>query len=329
MKTSASTTSRQPRVASFAGIADARRRDLLQQLVQHLHAYAKATEAHARGVARRAGLPAPGRRHQQRQPQRVLAPVRRAGAVQPGGSARQRSWGHAGQRARPVPYRGLALVRQSGRPDWRQPRREWYCCAAGCSTRSGQPLPGATLDFWQNAANGLYWQMDPAQPQDNLRCQMRVDAAGCFAIRTIRPRPYQIPTDGPVWHDLVEPAGRSAWRPAHLPPDRRGAWPAHAGHRALRRRRPVPRQRRRVRRARGAGAALRACGRRRRAGDGHRPRARHPDALRHGRRAPQSACLRRNAGISISSMPLLASASTLAAAWLRALRQTLGVLSPV
>jgi protocatechuate 3,4-dioxygenase beta subunit len=28
--------------------------------------------------------------------------------------------------------------------------------------------------------------------------------------------PYQIPTDGPVWHDLVEPAGRSAWRPAHF-----------------------------------------------------------------------------------------------------------------
>jgi hypothetical protein len=34
--------------------------------------------------------------------------------------------------------------------------------------------------------------------------------------------------------------------------------------------------------------------------------------------------LRKNAGISISSMPLLDSASTLAAAWLRALRHTLG-----
>jgi len=44
---------------------------------------------------------------------------------------------------------------------------------------------------------------------------------------------------------------------------------------------------------------------------------------------PQSACLRRNAGISISSMPLLASASTFAAAWPRALRHTLGVFSPV
>lgn len=43
--------------------------------------------------------------------------------------------------------------------------------------------------------------------------------------------------------------------------------------------------------------------------------------------APQSACLRRKAGISISSMPLLASASTLAAA-VRPLRQTLGVFNP-
>ena len=25
----------------------------------------------------------------------------------------------------------------------------------------------------------------------------------------------EIPTDGPVWHDLVQPAGRSSWRAAH------------------------------------------------------------------------------------------------------------------
>lgn len=81
---------------------------------------------------------------------------------------------------------------------------------------AGQPLPGATLDFWQNAANGLYWQIDPSQPSDNLRCQLAVDSDGRFEIATIRPVPYQIPTDGPVWTDLVAPAGRSAWRPAHV-----------------------------------------------------------------------------------------------------------------
>ena len=80
----------------------------------------------------------------------------------------------------------------------------------------GQPLREATLDFWQNAANGMYWQMDPSQPAENLRCQLRVDADGGFEIATIRAVPYQIPTDGPVWTDLVQPAGRGAWRPAHF-----------------------------------------------------------------------------------------------------------------
>jgi hypothetical protein len=41
----------------------------------------------------------------------------------------------------------------------------------------------------------------------------------------------------------------------------------------------------------------------------------------------QSACFRKNAGISISSIPLLASASTFAAACVRPVRQTLGVAS--
>ncbi len=42
----------------------------------------------------------------------------------------------------------------------------------------------------------------------------------------------------------------------------------------------------------------------------------------------QSACLRRKAGISKSSMPPEASASTLAAAWVRLVRQTLGTPIP-
>lgn len=80
----------------------------------------------------------------------------------------------------------------------------------------GQPLPQATLDFWQNAGNGLYWQQDPGQPSDNLRCQLQMDAEGRFEIMTIKVVPYCIPTDGPVWHELVQPAGRGAWRPAHF-----------------------------------------------------------------------------------------------------------------
>jgi protocatechuate 3,4-dioxygenase beta subunit len=79
----------------------------------------------------------------------------------------------------------------------------------------GQPLANATIDFWQNADNGMYWQIDDSQPQDNLRCQLKVQADGRFELATIRPRPYLVPTDGPVG-ELLRVSHRDAWRPAHF-----------------------------------------------------------------------------------------------------------------
>lgn len=78
----------------------------------------------------------------------------------------------------------------------------------------GQPLPNATIDFWQNADNGMYWQMDESQPQDNLRCQLKVENDGSFELASIRPRPYLVPTDGPIG-ELLRVSHRDAWRPAH------------------------------------------------------------------------------------------------------------------
>lgn len=80
---------------------------------------------------------------------------------------------------------------------------------------NGKPIGGATVDFWQNADNGLYWQQDPSQDRDNLRCLLTVGADGAFEIATIRPKPYTIPMDGPVGA-LFTQAKRSPWRPAHL-----------------------------------------------------------------------------------------------------------------
>ena len=79
----------------------------------------------------------------------------------------------------------------------------------------GQPLANATIDFWQNADNGMYWQMDDSQAQDNLRCQLKVQADGGFELATVRPRPYLVPTDGPVG-ELLRVSHRDAWRPAHF-----------------------------------------------------------------------------------------------------------------
>jgi hydroxyquinol 1,2-dioxygenase len=80
---------------------------------------------------------------------------------------------------------------------------------------AGQPVGGATLDFWQADATGRYWQTDPSQSPDNLRFVMRVADDGRYAFTTVRPAPYAVPEDGPVG-ELLRAGGRHAWRPAHF-----------------------------------------------------------------------------------------------------------------
>lgn len=200
--------------ASFGGLKDTRQRELLQQLVQHLHAYAKAVNlTHAEWRSALAFLHRVGdissdtrsefsllsdvlglsslvdlmASRPEATPGSVLGPFHTADSPWMDNPASLIA-GNAGRR---VLLRGRVLGAQR------------------------QPLPEAWLDYWQNADNGLYWQLDPEQARDNLRCHIRVDAEARWEIATIRPRPYQIPTDGPVWRDLVQPAGRSSWRAAH------------------------------------------------------------------------------------------------------------------
>ena len=79
----------------------------------------------------------------------------------------------------------------------------------------GEPLAGASVDFWQNAANSLYPAQDPTQDPHNLRCKLKCAADGSFAIRTVRPQPYSVPYDGPVGKMLTH-ANRHCMRPAHF-----------------------------------------------------------------------------------------------------------------
>ena len=80
---------------------------------------------------------------------------------------------------------------------------------------SGGPLPGATVDVWQNATNRLYAVQDEAQAAENLRGRFRTEVDGAFAFRTVRPVDYPIPDDGPVGR-MLQATGRHPWRPAHI-----------------------------------------------------------------------------------------------------------------
>jgi catechol 1,2-dioxygenase len=83
------------------------------------------------------------------------------------------------------------------------------------SDLDGRPLPGATLDVWQTATNGLYAVQDPDQDPFNLRGVFHAGDDGSFEFRTVRPVPYQIPHDGPVGR-LLAATGRHPWRAAHI-----------------------------------------------------------------------------------------------------------------
>jgi len=80
----------------------------------------------------------------------------------------------------------------------------------------GRPVPGASVDVWQASADGFYDVQQPdLQPERNLRGLFTADDEGRYWFRTVLPKWYPIPDDGPVG-DLLAATGRHPNRPAHV-----------------------------------------------------------------------------------------------------------------
>lgn len=80
----------------------------------------------------------------------------------------------------------------------------------------GRPLPGAVVDVWQTNDDGFYdVQQQDTQPDMNMRGRFTCDAEGRYRFRSVRPRHYPIPDDGPVGR-LLTALGRHANRAAHI-----------------------------------------------------------------------------------------------------------------
>ena len=79
----------------------------------------------------------------------------------------------------------------------------------------GEPVEDARVELWHADADGYYSQFAPGIPEWNLRGTILTAPDGHFAFHTIKPAPYQIPTDGSCGA-LIAAAGWHAWRPAHL-----------------------------------------------------------------------------------------------------------------
>jgi len=91
------------------------------------------------------------------------------------------------------------------------------CLVSGQVTGpDGEPLAGASVDVWQTNEDGFYDVQQPGiQPPGNLRGLFTADEEGRFWFRSVVPRYYPIPDDGPVGH-LLSATGRHPNRPAHL-----------------------------------------------------------------------------------------------------------------
>jgi catechol 1,2-dioxygenase len=112
-------------------------------------------------------------------------------------------------------------------PPWREPPAKIYEPYEGMAdgdvlfvrgtvtSTDGTPLREAVVDVWQTGPDGGYDVWDERQPAGNFRGRIRVEQDGGYEFQTMLPKPYTVPTDGPVGRYL-EAIGQHPWRPAHI-----------------------------------------------------------------------------------------------------------------
>ena len=82
-------------------------------------------------------------------------------------------------------------------------------------SQSGNAIAGATLDVWTASPAGLYDLQLPEADGMNMRGVFRTDEHGGFHFRSVKPSSYPVPTDGPVGK-MLNALGRHPFRPAHI-----------------------------------------------------------------------------------------------------------------
>ncbi len=78
----------------------------------------------------------------------------------------------------------------------------------------GAPVGGAVLDVWQADEDGAYEAQLPVE-EARLRAKYTTREDGTYCLRTIAPKGYSIPMDGPVG-ELIGLTEISHFRPAHV-----------------------------------------------------------------------------------------------------------------
>jgi hydroxyquinol 1,2-dioxygenase len=203
--------------ASFAGTPDPRLREILTSLVRHAHAFVKDVgltgEEWAAGIR---FLTETGQHCDATRQEFILLSdvlgvsmlVETLNNRSVGGSTESTVEGPFHLVASPPRALGESIaVVADGEP----------CLVTGSvADTAGRPVAGARIDVWQADADGFYDVQRPQTvPQQNLRGLFTADGDGRFWFRTIVPRFYPIPTDGPVG-TLLGATARHPYRAAHI-----------------------------------------------------------------------------------------------------------------
>jgi catechol 1,2-dioxygenase len=206
--------------ASFEAAADPRFRELMQGLVRHLHAYVREVRPTMAEWERAIGfLTETGQACTETRQEFILLSdvlgismlvetINGADAHGDHGATASTVLGPFHLTDSPVRSLGETLY----------PGREGPVCVIEGSVldSEGRPLPGAVLDVWQADDLGFYDVQQPdVQPLGDGRGLFTADEQGRYWFRSLTPRHYPIPTDGPVG-GLLAAAARHPFRPAHV-----------------------------------------------------------------------------------------------------------------
>ena len=174
--------------------------------------------AHRGGVGDGDRVPDPHRPDVRRRAAGVHPAVRRAGRLDAGRDdqppRRRDRDGVDGARARST-WSSRRRASSATTSPWTARARR-ASCRGRVTGPDGEPIPGASVDVWQANDDGFYDVQQPGvQPEGNLRGLFTADGDGRFHFRSVVPRHYPIPDDGPVG-ELLAATGRHPYRPAHL-----------------------------------------------------------------------------------------------------------------
>ena len=203
-------------IAGLVDTPDARLKELMTSLVQHLHAFAR--ETHLTEAEWALGidfLTAVGHQcNPKRQEFILLSDVLGLSMLtvamnndKPQGCTESTVFGpfHVPD-APQVPNGGDVAQGAAGLP----------CLVRGrVLSQDHTPLAGACVEVWQADAQGKYDVQYQDLTHPRARGVLQADAQGRFEFHTIVAEPYPIPTDGPVG-DLLRATRRHPGRPAHL-----------------------------------------------------------------------------------------------------------------